>query len=316
MVEDADCVDPSTIVYAKKKNTNASNYDYNLIAQSVSLLDITTGTYPGTIVELEFKDRYITIDKLSGSGATTLYSAKIELKSSTYVIFVGYPNLGIRYFMDDAEHNFAITEANTSSNAQWYIEPVTGLHVNPPVEYKGKYYTTMYTPFAYTLSGDVLNAYVITAINEDGSLTKLSIAQTGGTVPAGTPVILECASNTVADNIIVPTGAPLTDSSTNYTGTNLLKGAYICNQDGKMEFTTSSGKSSFNADNYTKYDNSAMRVLGLGTSSGRLGFFENSNTVMKSNKVWLDISSTTSANTAFSIEFDDTAEKGGNDEEI
>ena len=28
MVEDAECIDPAAVIYAKKKNTNTSNYDY------------------------------------------------------------------------------------------------------------------------------------------------------------------------------------------------------------------------------------------------------------------------------------------------
>ena len=128
MVEDDDCVDPSTIVYLKKKNTNSSDHNYNIIGQTVSLLELTTGTYKGT-VQLEFKDRYITIEKQGGSGANTLYSASIELKSNTYVFLVGYPNLGIRYFIDDENNHFGIYEKNGNliERAKWYIKASTML---------------------------------------------------------------------------------------------------------------------------------------------------------------------------------------------
>ena len=314
MVEDGDCVDPSTIVYLKKRNTNTSNLEYNLIGQTVSLLDLTTGTYPGK-VHLEFKERYITIDNVEGSGANALYSASIELKSDTYVIFYGYPNLGVRYFIDDENNQFGIYENNGNliNRAKWYIEPVSSFHVKPTVEYKGKYYATMYVPFEYELGGHVLNAYVVTAINEDGSLEKLSIASTGGTVPAGTPVVLECDSNNPQDNLLTPKGTPKTDDTSNYSGDNLLKGAYICNQDGNVSFPTPSGTSSFNANRYVKYVSTNMFVLGIGSKSGRLGFFKYTGTAMKANKAWLELPAG-SANEAYTLDFDEPTQKGGNNE--
>lgn len=316
MVEDAECIDPATIIYAKKKNTNSSNHEYNLIGQSTSLLTLTTGTYPGS-VELEFNDRYITINNVSGSGANTLYTASIGIKSSTYVFLVGYPDLGTRYFTDD-NSNFSISESSSATNAKWYIEPVSSFNVKPTVEHKGKYYATMYTPFAYTLSGQVLNAYVVTSIGADGVLEKVSIASTGQTVPAGTPVVLECGSNISSECNLIPVGEPLFTApdisitadapkgttATNYTGTNLLKGTYFCNTDGSISYPTSSGTGSFNANNNTAYNANTMRVFGLGSSSGKLGFFKNTNARMKANKVWLDISSYSGNANEFKFDFE------------
>ena len=42
MIEDPDIVDLGSVVYALKKNTNTSNYEYNLIGQGTSLLTLTT----------------------------------------------------------------------------------------------------------------------------------------------------------------------------------------------------------------------------------------------------------------------------------
>ena len=298
MVEDAECIDPGAVIYAKKKNTNASNYDYNLIGQGTSLLTLTTGTYPGT-VKLEFKERYITIEKQSGSGANTLYTAKIELKSSTSVPIYGQPSLGTRYLVDDGG-TLAINSSNSATNAKWYIEPVSHFNVRPEVACNGKFYTTLYVPFAYKLSGQVTAAYVVTAIDTDGTVQTNEVARSGGTVPAGTPVILECESSSAADCQLIPTGEPLftapdvsitasapsASTATNYTGTNLLKGDYYCNQDGSMSFPTSSGTSSFNANHYTART-AAMHVIGT-TPSGHLGFVKATGTAMPANKAWLE----------------------------
>ena len=50
MVEDPDIIDLASVIYAKKKNTNDNNYDYNLIGQGTSLLTLTTGTYSVTLL--------------------------------------------------------------------------------------------------------------------------------------------------------------------------------------------------------------------------------------------------------------------------
>ena len=304
MIQDAEIVDVGSVVYAQKKNTNSSNYEYNLIGQGTSLLTLTSGTYPGS-VQLQFNDRYITINKVSGSGANTLYTASIELKSSTYVFLVGYPNLGTRYLVDN-NGTFAVNSSSSAQNAKWYIEPVTHFNVTPEVEYAGKYYTTLYVPFAFKLSGAVEAAYVVTAIESDGTLTLETVALKGQTVPAGTPVLLECSSNATADCQLIPDGTPLftapdvsvtsaaprASTATSYTGTNLLKGNYYCNTDGAMTFTTSSGTSSFQANHYTARA-AKLKVIGL-TASGKLGMVTPPTTwtAMPANKAWIEYTGT------------------------
>ena len=303
LVDNADCIDPGSVIYAQKRTTNPNNYDYNLIGQGTSLLTLTTGTYPGT-VNLKFEDRYVTIDKFSGSGANTLYTAKIELKSSTYVLFVGYPNLGTRYLVDD-NGKLAINESNSAQNAKWYIEPVNHFNVTPEVEFGGKYYTTLYVPFAFELGNNVAKAYVVTAIAADGSVQIEEVAANGETVPAGTPVILECTSNVAADCQLIPTdaplftvpdvsittGAPSASTATNYSDTNLLKGNYYCNQDGTITFNTSSSTSTFNANHYTAPTNPTKYTIGI-TKSGKLGFVKATGTAMPANKAWIEYTGT------------------------
>ena len=45
MVEDADIINPASVIYAQKRSTNPSSYEYNLIGQGTSLLTLTTGKY-------------------------------------------------------------------------------------------------------------------------------------------------------------------------------------------------------------------------------------------------------------------------------
>lgn len=297
MVEDANCIDPATIIYAKKRYPkNNSSYEYNLIGQSTSIVDLTTGvvSHPNSFLSpsLTFADIYATIEVYNGTGENTLYTAYIPLKGTLKYIGTSEQSLGNRYFID-ADHVFDIAEAKTSQNAKWYIEPVNYFNVQPEVEFGGKFYTTMYVPFAYTLSNNVLNAYAIKSIDA-GTLETELVAANGGTVPAGTPVLLECSSSVTSECQLIPTGEPRTDNETSYTG-NILKGAYFCNQDGTIYFDTASGtnKGSFNANNFTVPTNPQKYVLGI-TASGKLGFVKPDNTVtaMPANKAWIEYTGT------------------------
>ena len=326
MKEDPNCVDVASVIYLK----NSSGAKYDLIGQSTSLIKITTGVYPGT-ARLEFENIYATITKSSGSGANSKYTAKVDLKASNY----SSANLGSRYFIDD-NGTFTISESSSGDNALWYLTKITSFNVDASLEYKGKYYCTMFTPFAYKLSGQTWKAWVVTGINADGTLEKQCIAANasvddedagvaGVAVPAGTPVILECGSNEPGACTLEPQGEPkvisydleshepLESLTSDYTGTNLLKGTCFCNTDGKITFTTKSGTSNFNADNYTKYVPANMLVFGIAespTGVSRLGFFPYTGDKMKSNKVWLEIpASSTNANLVF--DNDEPNQEGG-----
>lgn len=303
LVNDEECINPGSVIYAQKRYTDSSNYEYNLIGQGTSLLTLTTGTYPGT-VRLKFENRYATIKPASGSGANTLYTAMIELKSSTSVPFYGQPSLGTRYLVDD-NGKLALNSSNSAQNARWYIEPVTHFNVKPEVKSGGKYYTTLRVPFAFTLSDKIEKAYAVTAIDTDGRVKIKKVAAKGGTVlvPAGTPVILECTSNVTADCRLIPTNepnkplftapdvsvdadAPKADTiSTKYSGTNLLKGTYYCNTDGNLTYTMPSSTGTIKANHFTSPTKPQKYVLGL--TSDKLGFVK-ATTAMPANKAWIE----------------------------
>lgn len=289
MVDDANIIIPGSVIYAKKITSDG---EYNLIGQGTSLETLTTGKYSAS-ADLEFKERYITITARSGSGANTLYTASVELKSSTSVPFFGYPSLGIRYLVDQ-DNTLALSTSYSATNAKWYIEPVTHFNVLPEVELNGKWYTTLKVPFAFTLSGSVEKAYAITAI--DGGV--LQYQEITGTVPAGTPVLLQCGSPDPADCRLIPTGAPtytapqmlvnsdapLADENSSYQGTNLLGGTYYCNTDGTITYNTNGGTDTINANKFTSA--SGKYVIGK-NAEGKLGFIAATGTAMPANKAWM-----------------------------
>ncbi len=181
---------------------------------------------------------------------------------------------------------------------------MTHFNVQPEVEFNGKYYATMYVPFAFTLSNNVLKAYVVTAIGADGFLSVEEVADNGETVPAGTPILLECGSNVPADCQLIPVDEPLcstpylttsdapkASTATNYTGANILKGTYFCNQDGNLSYPKPSGTGTIAANNFTAPTNPQKYVLGI-TPSGKLDFVKATGTAMPANKAWLEYTGT------------------------
>ena len=310
--EDADCIDPSTILYLK----NNSGSNYNIISQGTSLLTLTTGSYKAS-VELIFNDVYATISRSSGSGANALYTASVNIAASDVEnisynsllfnlgksSFMSQAKLGAYYFYDN-NGTFGINSSNSAQNTKWYIEPVTHFNVKPEVEFNGKFYTTLCVPFAYKLSGKVVNAYAVEYIGSDGLLATNVIATAGETVPAGYSVLLECSSNMASECQLELVGsepmysaavtkvqyAPAASAPVNGDG-NVLKGTYFCNQDPTFSYqynrSGTSAAATLNLQNFTAPTNPQKCVLGI-TASGKLGFVKATGTAMPANKAWLE----------------------------
>ena len=136
------------------------------------------------------------------------------------------------------------------------IDPSEGINVD------GKYYTTLYTSFAYQLS-DGMKAYYIDQHIYDTNHVQEPIAElkeiTGGKVPGGTPVILELSSNKASENRVIP----LNENITKIQG-NELAGRYFCyillKGHGNYENENATGKELKNA---LEFDKNTMRVLGV-----------------------------------------------------
>lgn len=280
MINDADCVNPASVIYAEQRKYY--NNQFNLIAQGTSLLTLTTGRYQGSILGANFKDIYVNVTDVGGG----LYTAHLVLETTGF-------SLGNRYLMDD-NGTLVISESNSDLSAKWYLEPLDHFNVQPEVELNGKWYTTLYVPFDFELSGQVQKAYIITNVT-DQTLEYSEVAS-NGTVPACTPVILECGSPYAADCRLIPKNVPTYTSPVSTAQTapvatekflpsnNTLRGTYYCNTDGYITYQKSSGTGSINADHFT--DTSGKYVIGK-TAEGKLGFIAATGTAMPANKAWL-----------------------------
>lgn len=328
-----DIIRPSEVIYAKRRGSNYPN-QFNLIAQGTSLLTLTSAYHNGN-VGLTFENLYLEVLSTGGSGENTQYTASMTLQpSGSYSQY----SLGKFYFVDSTGV-FNIDQSYSDLTAKWNVLPLTYFNVNPDIEFNGKYYTTLYVPFSYTLGENINKAYVIHSA-AGGALEYEVIASTGDSIPAGTPVILECNSQNESDCKLYlsdkrpiytkedPTktgGSPRADETTSYySGTNILKGTYFCNTDSVMSYTylarTQTGSifgipiydyyeatTKLYGDHYSLY-NKTLRgngssgnsttestqkyILGI-TARGNLGFVKATETnpspkgIMPANKAWM-----------------------------
>ena len=158
-----------------------------------------------------------------------------------------------------------ISQGNTKINdpsTAWTLQECTKFNVNfPETNKKGdKYYTTLYTDFAYTLPEGV-TAMKVTAVSEAGVAKTEEIT---GTIPAQTPILL--VSTVAGDQTLAPT----TSAGSAVTG-NLLKGPdYLINTYGiktaqvesLFNFAKEMFGESFYNNNIAKYEHLTARNAG------------------------------------------------------
>lgn len=130
---------------------------------------------------------------------------------------------------------------------------------DPELKIGDKYYTTLYTSFAYELPDGVKAYYVDDHEYEKVVSPVAELKEITDIVPAATPAILECTSDKLEDNILKPivgSNAPAAVKD------NELKGIYFC---GYLMLGGKERTKDWYLDewkNVTVYNNETMRVLG------------------------------------------------------
>ncbi len=213
--------DPGSVFYIQKVNDS----EYNISAQGANLHQMIN------------------------------YNVRITaLNDSTYRAWQSQSGQ-ILYLSDrvkDEAYNLAESYVDTKTNdtQRWYILPVDQnsnyIGVKPMFEQGGKYYATFFAEFPFTFTSSGMRALYINKIQDNGTATYKVIS---GTVPAKTPIIIECSSTDAANNklqIATTSPAAITD--------NLFTGVYF-----------SRGHIASDHFNSTLFDATTMRVLGLST---------------------------------------------------
>ena len=151
--------------------------------------------------------------------------------------------------LDDVEENESYV-ATTGGKTTWYITPLNTtdnyIGVKPTISVGDKHYAAVFAGYPYTL-GTGMKAYYINKVIENEGV--VIIKELAGTIPANTPVLIECSSTDISKNQITPVL-----SSVAVPSDNVAKGVYFCLGDRWSAHYNS-----------TKFDPSTMRVLSLNT---------------------------------------------------
>ena len=178
-----------------------------------------------------------------------------------------------------------------NTNEYFGIKPTEGIQIGE------KYYTTLFTTFAYQLPEDMKAFYIGRYdFNRQEPIAELKEI-TDRKIPASTPVIIECTSNDAANNKVTL----LSDNLDPITG-NQLNGNVFC--------FIPEGNEGAELWNVLDFNQNAMRLLGK-LANGKLGFVANNDKALKvksgakyipANKAYLPINPAYNTKTANGIE--------------
>lgn len=220
--------DPGSVIYI----SSVGNGVYDVAAQGVSLRSLV--------------DNNLKISKQGTENGQDVYFIYGTYSGATK--YIGDANV-----LKKDQYGYASINVSSATFRKWYIIPVDVKTDNyfgavPSVTSQNGLFTTLFTSFAYQPYSQNVNAYYINRVGYGmAEMVKIS-----GTVPAGTPVVIECAGKNVADNKLQ------ISSGGNSLTTNSLKGVYF-------------DYSGYQNVNQVKYDPKTMRILGT-CADGSLGF--------------------------------------------
>ena len=233
---------------------------------------------PGSIIYFEkIKEPNGYDFKSQGTGSYEIiqYAVQVEDMGDNKYWCYASNNVATKYLADEIIYAWAdeetkergrlVTNVNISTQSEyldWDVIPVTTednyFGFAPTVSAGGSYYQTFYAAFPFTFFSEGMEAYYVDNINE--ATGKVHIKEITGGVPASTPVIVKCAAQTPASNML-NVGVSTSGSASD----NQLKGVYFCNPDAGSVHT-----------NVTAYVPDTMRVLGT-ANDGSLAFVKATN---------------------------------------
>lgn len=225
---DVVCADPASVLYIAPHNGT----EYQIEAQGTGIYQIIS--------------HYLNL-KLAGTApdGQKLYNAYGEMN-------------GVIKYLGDGTFFLTLDIGKMVTNAkgeyiQWYITPVSAetdnfFGIQPTLTAKKKHYASLYTSFPYSPYSNGIKTYYV----KDHYNGMVLLEEITGTVPAGTPVIVECGTDSPSSNRVSVGGSAQALSD------NKLKGVYF-------------NCSLANHINRVAYDKETMRVPGV-CKDGTFGF--------------------------------------------
>lgn len=163
-------------------------------------------------------------------------------------------------------------DSDGKKTRNFFIKPVDATSddnyfgVKPTFSCNGKYYASFYVSFPFSFASSGMKAYIVTKTSNN----KAALKEISGVIPASTPILIECSSDSPAQNRL------------NFGGNasavaNVLSGNFFC-------YDPVPGKVSKHT-NLTPFSDD-MRVFGV-TSTGKLGFIKPTETYIPANVAYL-----------------------------
>lgn len=238
------CCDPASVLYVYQVGSN-----YQIETQGTGIYQIIS--------------HYLGLRQAGSSNGQKLYNAYGEME-------------GVVKYLGDS--NFILTKdlGNMATHAKgdyikWFITPVDAesdnfFGIKPSFEVDGKYYSTMYAAFPFTPYSEGIKVYYLKG-HHNGNLL---IEEVTGTVPAGTPVLVECSTPDPTTNRLTVGG-----SANPISGNKLIGNYFNCSVAGHI--------------NRKEYNKETMRVLGV-CSDGTLGFIKDDTLeYLPANKCYINV---------------------------
>ena len=287
------CVETGRYVSFRNDYVDTESAKRTTEVQFYSLRTITgfenVANDPGSIIYIKKYDQgYALRSQGYGTDESNYYIQITDMGDGTYRLWATYNKDGVsatRYMRDcdntSGNYSYVTTEQAISKGWNWRLIPVNSedkkyIGLIPEVKVGGKGYATFYAGIPYKLGSGMKAFAVDTETDETCTLKDI-----GATIPAKTPVVIECAGENAADNKITPL-----ETTSGSVGNNYLKGVMFC-----YPVLTSSGaeRRSNPYWNTVDYDVFSMRVLG--EEGGKLVFKTGGEDLdyMPANKAYLSV---------------------------
>lgn len=248
--------DPSTVFKITNYPNSGSASNYDIAAQGTSLY-----TFLGTYLKI------ISAGQYDGKQAYYAYASKS----------------GFTKYLGDIREDLSVDKGFPSADAKgdsrkWYINPIDSnddegyFGVAPKITCGGKYYQPFYADFPIMAKSEGIKFYVIGRMVEGAAVLK----ECTGYIPAGTPLIIECAHTRATDNRL---DIKAEGAAADISG-NQLKGVYFDN-DMATHY------------NRTPYDKATMRSLTC--VDGKLKFVTGNYDFVPRNQAYLSVAAGTAA---------------------
>ena len=241
--------DPASVFFVEE--APQGNYFYDICGQGTSIHSFMN----------EYLSVYPYRKPYDGVTAYSIYATK-----SGVVKYLGD-------IWDDLKKDEGLASADASGDpSRWFFHPINAdsdqyFGVATSIEAEGKYYAPMFAGFPFSAYSEGIKFYTISEVDSRGAAI---IAEVEGSVPASTPVIIECSTSQPSSNRLNVGGKAEKISG------NMLKGVYFDNPLTNRHY------------NRTPFDQETMRVLGV-TAEGRPAFVRGDYEFIPRNQAYLQL---------------------------